>query len=352
MFVFSGAPMTDRVLEAAQRKNITFILKANEGLRKLIPILEEKILTDHQQRENLSPEMIFLLKQTERIIDAKTDSPILITGETGTGKEYLAKFIAGKTNKKLTAINMATIPKETAESLLFGHEKGAFTGAVTSKIGLFEQANHGILFLDEIGECDRSVQSKILRAIQEKQIQPLGSNRIVKVNFQLIVATHRNLLAMCETGEFRLDLYQRLNTFLLEIPPLRKRICEISHLAKNFLKDLGHSELVLSNCAINKLESYVWPGNIRELKNVTERIAAFAYKNLIDQHFVEYCIRQGSKDEDSNSNENLLSERDLICKKLKENKGNKHKAAKALKMGRTSIYRKIEYYNIKEEEYC
>jgi len=352
MFVLSGDKNTERVVEVAQMPNITFIVKGESCFQKLLDVMIKKLITPNED-QSIGPEMKLLLANLERIISSNTKSPILITGETGAGKEFLADIIATRFGKPMKAVNMANVSKETAESILFGHEKGAFTGANASKIGLFEAANHGILFLDEIGECDLTVQAKILRAIQEREIQPLGSTKTIKVNVQLIAATHKNLHDQCLKNQFRLDLLQRMNTFTIEIPPLRERPLEIESLSQKFLADYSSGRMKLSSISFEVLKKYDFPGNIRELKSIMERVAIYSKKNEVDSQTLEHCIFLGNpsfKISDIVAKKNF-NEREILCQVLRDNRGNKNKAARILKMGRTSIYRKIEMFQIKEEEY-
>ena len=207
----------------------------------------------------------------------RTNISVIITGETGTGKELVAKAIhynSIRSAKPFIAINMAAIPKDLTESELFGHEKGAFTGANFSRIGKFEEANGGTLFLDEITEMDFSIQAKLLRALQEKEIVRLGSNKTIKTDCRIIVATNQNLQDRVLKGTFRQDLYYRLYGFPIELPPLRERGNDIVILSKHFIMDFCNEnnlpQKTLSNRAVEKLLSYSFPGNIRELKSVIE----------------------------------------------------------------------------------
>jgi len=213
----------------------------------------------------------------------KTQITVSITGETGTGKELIAKAIhynSKRKNKPLVAVNVAAIPKDLIESELFGHEKGAFTGAAGRRIGKFEEAEGGTIFLDEIGEMDLSLQSKLLRVLQEKELTRIGGNQIIKLDVRVIVATHRNLQEEVRAGRFREDLYYRLLGLPIHLPPLRERDKDIlllaKHFADHFAKENDLKRLLLSHEAQEKLLQYSYPGNVRELKSVIELAAVMS----------------------------------------------------------------------------
>ncbi len=222
-----------------------------------------------------SPALKNVFAQIEKA--AKTNINISITGETGTGKELAAKAIhynSNRNNKTFVAVNMAAIPKDLMESELFGHEKGAFTGAVSRKIGKFEEANGGTIFLDEISELDISTQSKLLRVLQEREIVRVGGNELIKLNIRLITATHQNLNEKIKEGKFREDLFYRISGFPINMPPLRERGADILVLAKYFAEHFTHEnnlpQVSLSKEANDKLMGYPFPGNVRELKSMIE----------------------------------------------------------------------------------
>ncbi|AFK04959.1 putative two component, sigma54 specific, transcriptional regulator [Emticicia oligotrophica DSM 17448] len=219
---------------------------------------------------------------------SKSNINVSIHGETGTGKELVAKAIhhnSTRNKKPFVAVNMAAIPKDLVESELFGHEKGAFTGAISRRIGKFEEANGGTLFLDEIGEMELTMQAKILRVLQEQEITRIGGNQIVKIDCRIIVATHRNLAEEVQKGNFREDLYYRLLGLNLQLPPLRERGNDIIVLSKYFIEEYSKKNRVhkisLSNEASQKLLSYSYPGNIRELKAIIELACVMAIEDTI-----------------------------------------------------------------------
>jgi len=223
-----------------------------------------------------SPALEAVLEQVERV--APTDSTVIIQGETGTGKELIAHAIhnlSSRCGRPFVRLNCAAIPLDLLESELFGHEKGAFTGAIAQKIGRFELADKGTLFLDEIGDIPPALQPKLLRVLQEQEFERLGSNRTHQVDVRLVAATNRNLLEMVNRGEFRSDLYYRLNVFPLLLPPLRDRREDIPalvmHFVETFGRRMGREIEHIPPETMSALSAYAWPGNIRELQNLIER---------------------------------------------------------------------------------
>ena len=223
-----------------------------------------------------SPALESVLEQVERV--APTDSTVLIQGETGTGKELIAHAIhslSSRCGQPFVRLNCAAIPLDLLESELFGHEKGAFTGAIAQKIGRFELADKGTLFLDEVGDIPPALQPKLLRVLQEQEFERLGSTRTHKVDVRLVAATNRNLMEMANRGEFRTDLYYRLNVFPVLLPPLRERCEDIPDLVAHFVEIFGRrmSRPIehIPSTTMSALASYPWPGNIRELQNLIER---------------------------------------------------------------------------------
>jgi formate hydrogenlyase transcriptional activator len=218
----------------------------------------------------------FVLTEVERV--APTDSTVLVLGETGTGKELIARAIHNLSTRRegpLVKVNCAAIPFDLLESELFGHEKGAFTGAVAQKSGRFEMADNGTLFLDEIGDLPLALQPKLLRVLQEQELERLGSGRTLRINVRVLVATHRDLTEMVARKEFRSDLYYRLNVFPIELPPLRERREDIpeliSHFVRDFARRIGRPMLHIPPETMAAFTSHSWPGNVRELQNLIER---------------------------------------------------------------------------------
>ena len=235
-----------------------------------------------------SPAILKVLRLVEKV--EKSNILVLITGESGTGKELVAKAIhynSPRKRKPFVAVNMAAIPEDLIESELFGHEKGAFTGAVSKRIGKFEEADGGTIFLDEIGEMDINLQTKLLRVLQENKINRVGSNKQISLDLRVIAATNRNLSEQVKDGKFREDLYYRLQGFLIHMPPLRERGNDIVILAKFFLKDFieknNMSGKTFSHDAMERIIKHSWPGNIRELKSLVERAALISDHDQIQE---------------------------------------------------------------------
>ncbi len=262
-----------------------------------------KIPLKHYEKKNFMG-IVFQSEKMEKIISlvkkvAKTDATVLIRGESGTGKELIAKAIHNLSNRKekpFIAVNCASIPETLLEAELFGHKKGAFTDAYTDRKGKFEQANGGTIFLDEIGDMPLSLQAKILRVLQEKEITPLGSNKNTKVDVRVLSATSRNLEEMIKNGEFREDIYYRLNVIPINLPPLRERKEDIPLLADYFLtkSSLKHNipKPVITDNAIDFLKDMIWKGNIRELENFIEKLIVFnAGKKEISKQDIENALK-------------------------------------------------------------
>jgi two-component system response regulator AtoC len=287
---------------------------------------------------------------------APEKATVLITGETGTGKELVAKAIHMASTRKqalFVAVNCAAIPSEMLESELFGHEKGAFTGAVKDRMGKFELADGGTLFLDEITEMPIHLQAKLLRALQEGVIEKLGGNKPLQLDIRVIAATNCNPLQAVKEGKLREDLYYRLNVFQLNVSPLRERPADISLLAHYFL---AKNNTKISDVALHKLQSYAWPGNVRELENILARAAILAGKQtILPQHLPTDIGTQkdlslfDTHDFNGFSIPNAIAniERKLIDNALAESKGNKAKAAKLLEISERSLWNKLNLYQLK-----
>ncbi len=276
---------------------------------------------------------------------APTQATVLITGESGTGKELIARCIhsnSPRAQRVFVPVNCAALSPSLIESELFGHERGAFTGAVAQHAGRFERAHGGTLFLDEIGELDASLQAKLLRVLQEKTYERVGGTRQMTADVRIIAATNRDLKQRVEEGKFREDLYYRLNTFPIVLPPLRERPADIRRLARHFLlrasRELGKADLTLSPAAETALMAYHWPGNVRELENTMERLAILCEATIEPE---DLPIAAGTP-----AHPVLFKdiERKAIEDALRENGGNRTKAAKQLGIGlRTLQYRLKEY---------
>lgn len=287
---------------------------------------------------------------------APEKATVLITGETGTGKELVAKAIHAASLRKnglFVAINCAAIPAEILESELFGHEKGAFTGAVKERIGKFELADGGTLFLDEISEMPIQLQAKLLRVLQEGVVVKIGSNKSLTLDVRLIAATNRDPLQAVKDGKLREDLYYRLNVFQLNTPPLRQRPEDIKRLTQYFLAKTGTQ---ISEAALIHLQSYTWPGNVRELENILERAAILAGKQtILPQHLPADMTPVADSASNFLTPEQPFSipqmtaqiERKLIVEALTVCQGNKAKAAKLLEISERSLWYKLDQLNLK-----
>jgi formate hydrogenlyase transcriptional activator len=276
-------------LAIANMKSYEEIAALKARLEKENVYLQEEIRTEHNFEEIVgnSPALLELLRRVDQV--AATDSSVLIYGETGTGKELIARAIHNRSLRKsrpLVKVNCSAISAGLVESELFGHVKGAFTGAFERRIGRFELADGGTIFLDEVGELPLETQVKLLRVLQEREFEPVGSNRSVRVDVRIIAATNRNLQESISAGGFRSDLYYRLNVFPLEVPPLRERHSDIPQLAMFFLsrysRNLGKRMEGISVAATESLKSYSWPGNVRELQNVIERALILGHGPILE----------------------------------------------------------------------
>ena len=264
--------------------------------------LQRKNVGDVAQRSDSGPTgSSQSVRRLRRMIEqvAGFDTTVLVTGESGTGKEVVARSVhqsSLRRDKPFVAVNCGAIPSELLESELFGHEKGAFTGAITSRKGRFEMADGGTLFLDEIGDMSLPMQVKILRALQERTYERVGSNRSVRCDVRIIAATHRNLEANIIKGTFREDLFYRLNVFPIEMPPLRDRIEDLSQLIDDITSNLeqnGHGSVRLAPDAVSALRLYQWPGNVRELHNLIERLAVLHPRGLVQATDLPQAYRRG-----------------------------------------------------------
>ncbi len=290
---------------------------------------------------------------------AAADVHILIQGETGTGKELMAHALqqsSKRADQPFIIINCATLPAELIESLLFGHEKGAFTGADESKDGYVQKASGGTLFLDEIGELPLSLQAKLLRFVEYGECQRVGSHKLEKVDVRILAATNHNLLQMMDEGKFRQDLFYRLSVVTLRLPNLRERRRDIPELAKHFLQQAAknnHAKIcTFSQDALNQLKHYAWPGNIRELKNVCEHVSALLPGEVINKDNLPMDIRQSNPISQSGytlpeHGINMESlEIDLIKQALTYSNGNKSKAAKLLGLSRDAFLYRLKKHNL------
>jgi two-component system nitrogen regulation response regulator NtrX len=327
--------------------------------------LRSRVKTDYTSDLSGQSELIDRLRaQIARV--APTEAWVLITGDNGTGKEIVARSIHARSRrarKPMIAVNCAAIPEELIESELFGHEKGAFTGADKAHVGRFELAHKGTLFLDEIGDMSLKTQSKILRILQEQSFERVGGGRTINVDVRVIVATNKDLDREMQEGRFRKDLFYRLNVFPLHVPRLRDRPEDIPLLLEEFqqqlCRDSGFKRVVFTEAVLARLKSYSWPGNVRELKNFTERMLIMYAGETVDEGRLPPEFREGAAQEgpESEGGQTLWRysdfktaraefEKHFLDRKLKECRGNVSRLAEAIGMERSYLHRKLKSYGL------
>lgn len=294
---------------------------------------------------------------------APTEMSVIIQGESGTGKEFIARKIHDlslRNKKPFVAVDCGSLAKDLAGSEFFGHLKGSFTGAIQDKTGQFEVANHGTLFLDEIANLSYDIQIKLLRAIQERQFRKIGSNKDIAVDVRIIVATNEDLQKEVKKGNFREDLYHRLNEFTIHVNPLRERKSDIQLFVKHFLKkanaELGRDVKQIPDSLMEIFLNYSWPGNIREIKNVIRRAVLLSKGNKLDktalpQEIIFSAVKLHSESSRYESDKFLKAktgntEKEIIIETLQKTKYNKSEAAKLLNIDRRTLYNKLKLYNI------
>ncbi len=370
-FDFIEKPLSlERLLVILQNlSGVQDLARENQALRKQV------------QKNRLLVGDSLVMKQIQEVIRrvAKTTGSVLITGENGTGKELVAQSIhafSPRFNRPFVEVNCAAIPEELIESELFGHERGAFTGATTLRRGKFDLAHGGTLFLDEIGDMSLKTQAKILRILQEQKFERVGGTQTISVDVRVVAATNKDLKTAIQQGQFREDLFYRLNVIPFSVPPLRDRREDISVLAKYFMREFsaahGRTIRELTSEALRVLEAYPWPGNVRELRNLVERLviltldseeglpvsAAHLLTNLHDDSFSLKMEEAGIFGGNISSREAVITdvknlrdarqvfEKELILKTLKEQDWNISKAAQVLGIERSHLHRKIKSYGI------
>ncbi len=339
------------------------------NFNKLLKVIENAIELYNLSEENynlknrivdLSPEMIIQDKKMKDLCNkakrlASTDIPVLICGENGTGKELIADFIHKNSIRniyRMVKVNCTAFPENLLDNELFGHEKGAYTGADSQYIGVFEKSHKSTLFLDEIGDMVFATQSKILRTLQNKEIRRIGGSKTIKVDMRFIASTNKDLEKLIVEKRFREDLFYRLNAATLKIPPLRERKEDIPLLIKYFIKEFSKNNLkkikYVSDKVLKKFLEYNWPGNIRELKNTINYATAISLKDFVDIEDLPAIFTDIGKDD---KEDGILaeSEKRLILKMLQKSNYNKKKTAEMLKISRKTLYNKLRKYEISIE---
>ncbi len=357
----------DTAIQAMKKGAFDFISKPIDlaGLRQLVgsalKLSNPEIPKERRTRDILLGDSSVMRDIRSRIDKlARSQAPVYISGESGSGKELVARLIhqqSSRNDKSFVAINCGAIPHELMESEFFGHKKGSFTGAVSDKKGLFQAADGGTLFLDEVADLTLPLQVKLLRAIQEKKIRPVGEQVEIPVDIRLLSATHRNLAEMVKTGVFRQDLYYRINVIDLVLPPLRERASDIPVLTGYILAKLaGDKKPALSESALKALKDYRFPGNVRELENILERALALYDGNTIEVDDLNLPLvassaaEQADYDPTKESLEDYLDaiERKAITVALEENKWNRTAAAKQLGLTFRSFRYRLKKLNMEE----
>jgi len=374
--MISGHGTIETAVEATRRGAFDFLPKPLDKDKLLITVrnaiearrlaAQYKELKEKAEGKDIiigeSPGIKDVLSMIERV--APTDARVLITGENGSGKELVAKAIhrlSRRADKPLVEVNCAAIPNELIESELFGHEKGSFTGATAQRIGKFEQADGGTIFLDEVGDMSLNAQAKVLRALEEGKIERVGGNRQIPVDVRVIAATNKNLIEEIKRNTFREDLYHRLNVIPIHVPPLRERRDDIALLAAAFAADIsqryGMGKKSFSEDALRKLKAMDWSGNVRELRNIVERLVIMTPKSVIESDQIDQGIGGTKKESDDLLNIGGTfqdfkdrSEAAYIKKMLETHNWNISRTAESLDIQRSHLYNKMKKYGLTRGE--
>lgn len=376
VIIISAHGSVDNAIKATKLGAFDFIEKPIDRDKLLISVRNAvdqfRLLSENEEIKKTyvgDGKILGKSKAIEKILEvidkvASLDTRILITGENGTGKELVARAIHNKSNRKDKAfieVNCAAIPNELIESELFGHEKGSFTGALQQRIGKFELANKGTIFLDEIGDMSPQAQAKVLRAIEDGKIERVGGTKKIEVDVRIISATNKKLKEEIDEGNFREDLFHRLNVIPINIPPLKERTEDIPILVNNFTNEITakHKKpaVKFNDDALKFLQSLPWSGNVRELRNAVERIIIMVDKEKVDKDDIEYLFSSGKSSigsiiNESNSFQEFKekAEKIFIIKQLEANNWNITKTAEALDIQRSHLYNKMRKYEIEKEE--
>ncbi len=368
--MMSGQAHIEMAVKATRLGALDFLEKPISS-EKLLLTVENVLKLNRLQRENKNlreriggQEIIFAGETMRKVITqldrvAASETRVCILGETGTGKELVARQLHARSPRAegaFVTLNCAAVPAELIESELFGHEKGSFTGAVGRHIGKFEQAHEGTLFLDEIGDMPLPMQAKLLRVLEQSEVERIGGDKPVKVSVRVIVATHRNLDALAKQGGFRQDLFHRIYVFPLALPALRERKEDIpsliQHFAQQIAKQNGWKAATFDASAIAQLQHYAWPGNVRELRNVVERVLLLASDDRVTSDSVALALPAAEGSAVATGANGILSERVAaferlnIMAEIKKHGGHVTNAAKALGLERSHLYKKCEQLGI------
>ena len=341
--------------EVVQKVDDALALKRMKNEIDYLRHTQENIIYRTSDIIGVSPSLKKVLYMAEKV--AKADSTLLLTGETGVGKGLIAGAIHHNSNRSgnnFVQVNCAALPQSILESELFGHERGAFTGAVKLRTGRFEQANMGTIFLDEIGDMDMSLQSKILRVLEEREFERLGGERTIKVDVRVVAATNQDLYQMVQEGKFREDLYYRINVVNIPIPPIRERNEDVEPLVRYFMKkyslEFNKPDMDIDQASLDLLRSYDWPGNVREIRNCIERAVLLSDGSVI--RTIDISIQDGEPrmEKESGGNGGLsslaLNEKEIILDALKRNDWIQKDAAETLGISKRVIHYKIRKYGI------
>jgi len=373
IIMISGHGTIETAIECTKKGAYDFLEKPLDRDKLLISlrnaIEHSTIISEYQKIKDEVEEKFEILGESKAIkelksiinVVAKSDSRVLITGENGTGKELIARQIyknSNRADKPFVEVNCAAIPKELIESELFGHEKGAFTGATNQRIGKFEQANTGTIFLDEIGDMSLEAQAKVLRVLEQGTFERVGGSELIKVDVRVIAATNKNLEEEIKKGNFREDLFHRLNVIPIISPPLREHIDDIPILVEHFVKEICNkykiAEKRIGENLINFLKRKEWKGNVRELKNFIERLIILnPTKQIIDKDDNQVNSIAGESDFDFSKDYTLqefqeITEKIFIKKQLEKYDWNVTKTAEALDIQRSHLYTKIKKYGLEK----
>ena len=383
--MISGHGTTTTAVEAIKRGAVDFLDKPFESTDRLLVTISNALEQGRLRDENrtlkkqaeIRHQMIgesAALKQVTAAVAraAPTSATVLIQGESGVGKELVARTIHGNSNRRrerFVQVNCAAIPEELIESELFGHEKGSFTGATEKQVGKFEQADRGTIFLDEVGDMSAKTQAKVLRVLQEGEVERLGSARTIKVDVRVIAATNKNLEEEIEKGHFREDLYFRLAVIPIHVPPLRERPEDVALLVRYFMDHVGRENnrrpKRITPAALEALQRYRWKGNIRELRNTVERLIIMTDGDTIDTADLPTAVRSSGGEgglatpklpsDSEGAKAGTLrqfkdsAERAYLVAKLRENGWNISKTAEVIDTPRSNLYKKLEQYRISQE---